>query len=123
VTLFGHFAEFGPIRKEAVLTLAVMGVGRRSSAPGHVIEEGQALIAVWPSGVMLADAHAPTRSIRTGRFLALGRVPVALAPKKTIHSVNYRVFIMLMIEWKLSKRNSKKMQTNFSRILQILILK
>jgi hypothetical protein len=59
-----------------------MGVGSGGSAPGNVIEEGQTLIAVGSSRVVLADAHAPLSSVRTGRVFALGRVPVALAPEK-----------------------------------------
>jgi hypothetical protein len=57
-----------------------MGVGSGRPAPGHVIVEGQTLVAVGSSRVVLADAHAPLRSVRTRRVFALGRVPVALAP-------------------------------------------
>jgi len=57
-----------------------VGVGGRGPGPGHVVVEGQTLVAVGAGRVVLADAHASPRPVRTRSVVALGRVSVALAP-------------------------------------------
>lgn len=63
----------------AVASFALVGVQRGGAAPGRVVVEGQAYIAVRAVRVVLALALAPEAA--RGRLPALGRVSVALAPR------------------------------------------
>lgn len=57
-----------------------MDVGLRSPAPGGIVVEVLAAVAVGPRGVVFALAHPAAAALGVHK-VALGRVPVALAAR------------------------------------------